>query len=108
MTRANVFTGSVRLVDRKTRIVEVLGPEPPGSRYPTDRKLLYEDMYGTTNYLEGPKSVGLCIAADGRRAKFLINSGRLGDDLLDKLAKHPATPSRPARPYGVRGWLVEG
>jgi hypothetical protein len=38
----NLNTGTVRLVDRRTRVVEVLGPEPPGSRRPTDRELLFD------------------------------------------------------------------
>ena len=38
---SNQYTGTVRLVDKKTRVVDVFGPELPGSRWPTDRKLLY-------------------------------------------------------------------
>jgi hypothetical protein len=34
--------GTVRLVDRKTRVVEVLGPRPLGSRRPTDIQLRFE------------------------------------------------------------------
>lgn len=95
------FTGSVRLVDRKLRVVEVLGPEPMGSRRPSDRKLLF-DEYGP--YKAG--EVGFCFQADGRRAKFLIDEGQLGDKFLDLLAKHPKAPARPARPYGMTGWVV--
>jgi hypothetical protein len=40
--------------------------------------------------------------------KFLVNEGSRGDELLDLLARHPKTPARPARPYGVNGWLLEG
>ena len=54
---SNQYTGSVRLVDKKTRVVEVLGPEPAGSRWPTDRKLLYA-RYGPAL----PQSVGLCLS----------------------------------------------
>ena len=98
------FTGSVRLVDRRTRTVEVLGPEPPGARRPTDRELLF-DKPGRAL---GPASVGLCFQADGRRAKFLVDEGSLGDSLLELLSKHPEAPARLAKPYGVKGWLVEG
>ena len=71
---SNQYTGSVRLVDRKTRVVEVFGPEPPRSRRPTDRKLLFEP-YGP----DLPRSVGICFQADGRAAKFLIDQNPLGD-----------------------------
>ena len=98
------FTGSVRLVDRRTRVVEVLGPEPPGSRRPTDRELLFDELGRAL----GPASVGLCFQADGRRAKFLVDEGSLGDSLLELLSKHPEAPARLAKPYGVKGWLVEG
>jgi hypothetical protein len=95
--------GTVRLVDRKTRVVEVLGPRPLGSRRGTDQKLLYQ-RYGPTP----PFSVGHCFLADGRQARFLVNEGQWGDALLDLLASRPRTPARPAKPYGTRGWLVEG
>jgi hypothetical protein len=95
--------GSVRLVDRKTRVVEVLGPRPLGSRTGTDQKLLYQ-RYGPTP----PFPVGFCFQASDRRAKFLVDAGQLGDELLDRLARNPKTPARPAKPYGLKGWLVEG
>jgi hypothetical protein len=102
-------TGTVRLVDRKTRVVEVLGPEPLGSRWPTDRQLnFWRAGADRDEYMAGPQSVGHCFAADGRKAKFLVDQGARGDALLDLLARHPKTPARPARPYGVKGWLVEG
>jgi hypothetical protein len=100
--------GTVRLVDRKTRVVEVLGPEPLGSRRPTDRKLLFERPGQATYLLTRPRPVGFCFQADGRRARFLVNEGQWGDALLDLLARNPKAPARVARPYGVRGWLVEG
>jgi hypothetical protein len=34
--------GSVRLISKKTRVVELFGPEPLGSRRPTDRELLLD------------------------------------------------------------------
>ena len=99
-------TGTVRLVSRKTRVVEVLGPEPLGSQRPTDRKLLLEPP-GRAAYLWGPQPVGFCFQADGRQARFLVNEGQWGDALLDLLARNPMAPVRPAKPYGVTGWLVE-
>jgi hypothetical protein len=100
--------GTVRLVDRKTRVVEVLGPEPSGSRYPTNRELLFERSGQAAYLLTRPQSVGHCFQADGRQARFLVNEGQWGDALLDLLASRPRTPARPARPYGISGWLVEG
>jgi hypothetical protein len=102
------YTGAVRLVDRKTRVVEVLGPEPLGSRRPTDRELLFERPGQATYLLTRPQPVGHCFQADGRQARFLVNEGQWGDALLDLLARNPKAPARVARPYGVRGWLVEG
>ena len=79
----------------------MLGPEPLGSRYPTDRKLLYE------SYGDLPGSVGHCFQADGRRARFLVDKSFAGEKLLDLLAKYPHAPSRLAKPYGMNGWVVE-
>jgi hypothetical protein len=104
----NPHSGTVRLVDHRTRVVEVLGPEPLGSRRPTDRKLLFERPGQATYLLTRPQPVGHCFQADGRQARFLVNEGQWGDALLDLLASRPRTPARPARPYGPRGWLVEG
>ena len=98
------FTGSVRLISRKTRVVEVLGPEPPGARRATDRELKFDEL----GRARGPASVGFCFQADGRRARFLIDEGALGDSLLELLSKYPEAPARLAKPYGSRGWLVEG
>ena len=100
--RINPYTGSIRLVDKKTRVVEVFGPELPGSRWPTDRKLLYA-RYGPAL----PESVGLCFKADGRVARFLVDKSRYGDELLAILGKYPEAPSRLARPYGLASWLVQ-
>lgn len=99
-------TGTVQLVDRRTRVVELFGPEPMGSRYATDRQLVFDEFRRTG--MGRPQRIGLCIWAADRRAKFLIDEGARGDRLLDLLASRPKTPARPARPYGVRGWLVEG
>lgn len=105
----NLNTGSVRLVDRKTRVVELLGPEPPGSRRPTDRELTFwRPQASHAEYMKGPRPVGICIQADGRRARFLIDEGPMGDGLLDLLARHPKAPVRPARPWGPKGYQVEG
>jgi hypothetical protein len=57
--------------------------------------------------MDRPQRIGFCFEANGRRAKFLVEEGSRGDRLLDLLARHPKTPARPARPYGVKGWLVE-
>jgi hypothetical protein len=99
--------GTVKLIDRKARVVEVLGPEPLGSRRPTDRKLLFERL-GQAAYMLGPQPVAHCFQADGRTARFIVNEGQWGDALLDLLASRLRTAARPARPYGTRGWLVEG
>jgi hypothetical protein len=108
MRPVNLNTGSVRLLDRRTRVVELLGPEPPGSRRATDRQLFWQSLSSQVAYLAGPQPVGYCFQADGRRARFLIDEGPGGDALLDALARYPEAPARPARPYGPRGWLVEG
>jgi hypothetical protein len=51
--------GSVRLVDKKTRICRRFGPQPLGSRRPTDRELLYYTPRASWNdYLAGPSRWG--------------------------------------------------
>ena len=107
MKTANRYTGSVRLVDKKARVVEVLGPAPLGSRRPSDRKLLFWGTQIQRDYMRGPQSVGLCFAADGRKAKFILDRSVEGDQLLDLLSKYPNAPSRLAKPYGPTGWVVE-
>lgn len=108
MTEPHLNTGTVRLIDRRTRVVEALGPEPPGSRRRTDRELLaYRPQASFAEFMAGPQRIGHCFQADGRRAKFLVAEGQRGDQLLDLLARHPKTPARPVRPYGIKGWLVE-
>jgi hypothetical protein len=97
--------GTVVLVDRKTRVVEVLGPELPGSRYATDRQPVFHEYRMGMN---PPRRIGLCFPADGRRARFLIDQGKDGDALLHLLASRPRTPARRAKPHGIKGWLVEG
>ena len=105
-TLNNVAT--VRLVDRKTRVVEVMGPDPVGSRRPTDRELYtYSPQRSYADYVAGPRPIGLCIAASERRAKFHIEESARGDRFLDRLTRHPKTPVRLAKPYGVKGWVVE-
>ena len=105
MTVTKDHTGTVRLVDRRTRCVEVFGREPMGSRYATDRQLMFHEYrMGAAR----PQRIGFCFWAAERRAKFLVDKGPRGDALLDLLARHPKTPARPARPYGIKGWLVEG
>jgi hypothetical protein len=108
VSSANLYTGTVRLVDGRTHVVEVLGPEPLGSRRPTDRKLLFERPSQATYLMTRPQPVGFCFQADGRQARFLVNEGQWGDALLDLLARNPKAQARLARPYGPRGWLVEG
>lgn len=100
-TATNVYTGSVRLIDRKARVVELLGPELAGSRRPTDIELMWEP-YGPAP----GRPVGFCIRAKSRRARFHINDGPLGDSLLDFLERRRGQ-SQLARPWGVRGWMVE-
>jgi hypothetical protein len=104
----NPNVGSVRLVDRRTRVVEVLGPALPGSRWATDLQLSFDHRQaGLREYMAGPQPVGLCFQASARAARFLVNEGPLGDALLDLPASRPRTPVRLAQPYGPRGWLVE-
>ena len=98
----NRYTGSVKLVDKKTRVVEVLGPEPFGSKYPTERKLLFFNSANQTEYFLGPQPIGFCFQADGRTAKFIVDRGPIGDAFLDRLAK-----TRLAKPWGTNGWVVE-
>ncbi|HUF96230.1 MAG TPA: hypothetical protein VMO52_09145 [Acidimicrobiia bacterium] len=101
MTRGDIPT--VRLVDRKTRQVEVLGPRPVGVKRsrPTDVKLLVDTSSA------GPQPVGLCLRADNRRARFVIDAGELGDGLLDVLTRSIKAVSL-VRAHGVDGWVVEG
>ena len=107
MTNPNVAT--VRLVDQKTRVVEVLGPKPAGSRWPTDRELgFWRPQANHAEFSAGPQRVGTCILGDGRKARFLVDKGPTGDGLLDLLARHPKAQVRPARPWGPKGYLVEG
>jgi hypothetical protein len=98
--------GSVRLVDRKSRVVEVLGPRPLGSRRPTDIELRFDPP--GPRFTSQPRRVGICFQAADRSARFLVDAGKDGDALLALLASRPRTPARLARPYGTRGWLVEG
>lgn len=94
MRPAKSYTGSVRLVDRKTRVVEVLGPEPAGSKRPTDRKLFYDPGPYAPPSPNPLTMVGVCIAGNGRTAKFLVDQNRLGDSFLDYLGKLPDRPVR--------------
>jgi hypothetical protein len=104
---SNPFTGTVKLIDKKTRVVEVLGPEPMGSRRPTDRQLMFWARSGQAEYMRGPQRVGLCFQADGRTAKFILERSFEAEKLLDLLSKYPNAPARLARPYGLNGWVVE-
>lgn len=67
----------------------------------------YDAQKSWADYLAGPQKVGFCFHADGRRARFPIDEGPKGDALLDKLAKNPERPVRPARPWGINGWSAE-
>jgi hypothetical protein len=110
VTATKDHVGTVVLLDRKTRCVEVLGPELPGSRWPTDRQLLFKSrrQESLREFLAAAQPVGHCYQANGRQARFLVDKGPDGDAMLDLLASRPKTPARPAKPYGVKGWLVEG
>ena len=102
---ARAAVASIRLVDARTRVVELLGPLPPGSRRPV---LLFEGQAGRVVHAQTPSSVASCIGVDDRRAKFLVDKTAAGDEFLDLLGQHHKTPVRPAKPYGVRGYLVGG
>ena len=94
-------TGTVRLVDKRTRVVEVFGPLPPGGRRP---KLLIYEGYAAMR----PTEFGaLCIGAKDRVAKFLIDPGITGDRFLEMLDKHPQAKARPVTSYGLDGWTLE-
>lgn len=91
-------TGTVRLVDKRTRVVAVYGPPPPSGRRP---RLLIEE-YGAT-----PTEVGaFCIGVKDRVAKFMIPPGNTGDRLLEMLDKYPMAKARPVSSYGPDGWAV--
>jgi hypothetical protein len=77
VTATKDHVGTVVLVDAKTRCVEVLGPELPGSRGPTDRELLFKSrrQESLREFLTTPKPVGHCYAANGRQARFLGRQG---------------------------------
>ena len=83
-------------------MVEVLGPEPPGSRRPTDRALMYQPCG-----LDAPRSVGFCFKADGRVPRFLVDQTTAGEQFLAKLGKFPKIPARPVKSYGVNAWLLQ-
>jgi hypothetical protein len=92
--------GTIRLVDKRLRLVEVFGPPPPGGTRP---RLLVE-VYG----LPRPRELKAhCYKVDGRVATFLVDSGPAEDQLLTALARYPHAPSRPVSPYGVDGWLLK-
>jgi hypothetical protein len=76
--------------------------------YARHKLAFWRPQANLVEHMAGPQSVGHCFEADGRRARFLVNEGPPGDALLDLLARQPKAQARPARPYGVRGWLVEG
>ncbi len=99
---------SVRLVDRGTRQVEVLGAAPAGARRTSDRTLFfYQPQASPAELQRGPQSVGLCIRGDDRRSRFYINEGSRGDRFLDALASR-SRPVALAKPYSSKGWLVDG
>lgn len=85
-------TATVKLVDRRLRLVEVVGARPPEWRRPT---LRYEP-YGP----DAPRSVAFCLNA-GLTSRFIVDSGPFGDEFLARVAKSPLG----AAPYG-QGWLV--
>lgn len=91
-------TGTVRLVDKKTRVVEVLGPLPTGGQRP---KLLLD--YGAAS----PQEIrAFCFQMKDRTARFLIDKGYAGDRFLEMLDKYPIAKARPVSSYGLDGWLV--
>ena len=92
---------SVRLISRKARTVELLGPRPLGSRRPTDIELRFQ-TYGP----QPARSVGFCYSGGERRARFHVDQGSLGDSFLDYL-ENARTAVRLAKPYGIRGYVVE-
>ena len=102
--------GTVRLVDRKTRCVEVLGPELPGSRWPTDRQLLFRQYRQGTlrEFLAAPRPVGHCYQADGRQARFLVDKGSDGDALLDLWPRAPGLRHVRRGRTGLGGGWSEG
>lgn len=93
-------TGTLKLLDNRTRVVAVYGPLPPNGRRPR----LMIDVYGRT-----PQEVpAFCFQAKDRTARFLVDKGTAGDQLLALLGRYPTTPARPVESYGLNGWLVRG
>jgi hypothetical protein len=85
---------TVKLVDKKLRLVEVVGARPPEWRRPT---LKYEP-YG----LDPPRDVAFCLKPGSRSSTFIVDNSALGDAFLAKVAKAPLRAS----PYGL-GWRVQ-
>jgi len=69
---------------------------------------MFQGTQTQREYMAGPQPVGLCFAADGRSAKFILDQSFEGKQLLDLLSNYPEAPARLARPYGLTGWVVEG
>ena len=91
--------GTVRLVNRRLRLVEVLGPPPLGGKRPR----LLVDVHGA---LRPRELKAHCFKMDGRVATFIVDSGLAEEELLALLAKYPHAPARPISPSGVDGWPV--
>jgi hypothetical protein len=96
----------LKLIDRKTRVVELWAPESSASRFPTDRELFALDLGDINAYMAGPRSVGRCYEAHGRRSRFLIDETPTGDRLIATLAAR-RVPVTGVKPFGPRGWVAE-
>lgn len=93
-------TGTLKLVDKATRVVEVLGPLPPGGLRP---KLLL-DGYGDPIPFE---IKAFCFQMKDRTARFLIDKGYAGDQFLAMLDKYARAKARPCRAtVWMAGWVV--
>lgn len=94
-------TGTLKLIDKKTRTVAVYGPLPPNGQRP---KLLAYEGYGSLKPHQAP---AFCFSAKDRVAKFIVDPGPSGDRLLELLERHPIARARPVQSYGVDGWTLE-
>jgi hypothetical protein len=103
-TDMSVYVNVIRLIDSRTREVEVLGPMPPGNRRP---ELLAQPAISSAAYMVGPRKVGSCIGLSDRAARFLLEHSPLGDQVLAALERYDYAPARLVRPYTSKGFLVE-
>ena len=107
----NPHTGTVRLIDRRTRLVELFGSAPLGSRGPTDQELLFDHLQaGLREYVAGPQSVGFCFRlTDGRRGSSWTKGLRVTHCSTSwPRGPDPSAPGAAVRAFGLAGGGVSG